>query len=193
MTVSVVVPSAREHVLTVESIPDREDVEVQIRRDDGLNHARNEGVRAATHDAIVILDDDLVFDPEWFDELCRKVHDRPDTLWTALGTGILPTVSWPEGFTPGMGRVMGFRRQLWDDAGGFPVPCSHGGDTDFMLSAFEAGYDVRPLAHEWEHRDDEIDTYDLLDNVRWLWFLLKRHPKLVGPRLPSLLLKKLHS
>jgi hypothetical protein len=61
-----------------------------------------------------------------------------------------------------------------------------------MMSAFEAGYEVRPLEHEWDHHDDDIDIYDSVDNLRWLWFLLKRHPKLVGSRLPSIILEKVN-
>jgi glycosyltransferase involved in cell wall biosynthesis len=188
--VSVVVPTARESTPTLDAVADDGGVDLHVRRDEGLNRARNAGVREATHDAVVLLDDDLAFSQEWFDDLARRVRANGDTVYTARGTGILPEVDWPDGFTPGMGRVMGFQRATWQAAGGFPAPCAHGGDTDFLLSAHESGRDVVGIDHDWEHRDDEVDQYSLRDNLRWLWFLLRRHPRLVAPRLPALLATK---
>ncbi len=189
--VSVVVPTAREATPTLDALPDDGGIDLQVRRDEGLNRARNAGVEAATHDAIVLLDDDLVFSQEWFDDLARQVCATPNTVYTARGTGILPEVRWPDGFAPGMGRVMGFHRATWEAANGFPEPCAHGGDTDFLMSAYESGRDVVGIHHDWTHRDDEVDRYSLTDNVRWLVFLLRRHPRLVAPRLPALLATKL--
>jgi glycosyltransferase involved in cell wall biosynthesis len=189
MTVTVVVPTARQSVLTVDSLPD--DVPVEIRRDEGLNRARNAGVEAAETGAVIIMDDDLAFEEDWFRSFVRRVEENPDVVFAARGTGILPEVRWPTGFEPGLGRVMGFHREAWRATGGFPVPCAHGGDTDFLISAYEHGYDVVAIDHEWDHRDDEEDVYSLADNLAWLWFLLRRNPRLVGPRLPALLATKL--
>lgn len=189
MNASVVVPSARETVLTVDSVPDG--VDVEVRRDEGLNRARNAGVEAADDDVVVILDDDLAFEGAWFRAFVERVAANPGTVFAARGTGILPEVRWPSGFEPGLGRVMGFHREAWRAAGGFPESRSHGGDTDFLMSAYEAGFDVRAVDHEWDHVDDEEDVYTLLDNVEWLLFLLRRHPRLVGPRLPALVATKL--
>lgn len=189
MNVSVVVPSARESVLTLDSVP--EEVDVEVRRDEGLNRARNAGVEAAAHDVVVVLDDDLAFEAAWFRAFVERVAANPETVFAARGTGILPEVGWPSGFEPGLGRVMGFHREAWRAAGGFPESRSHGGDTDFLMSAHEAGYEVRAVDHEWDHRDDEEDVYTLLDNVEWLLFLLRRHPGLVAPRLPALAAAKL--
>lgn len=189
--VSVVVPTARDSSSTLDALPEHDGIDLQVRRDEGLNRARNAGVQAAKHNAVVLLDDDLVFSREWFDALVRRVRASPNAVYTARGTGILPEVRWPDGFTPGMGRVMGFHRATWRAAGGFPVPCAHGGDTDFLMSAYERGRTIVGINHEWEHRDDEVDRYGLTDNLRWLLFLLRRHPQLVAPRLPALLGAKL--
>jgi glycosyltransferase involved in cell wall biosynthesis len=188
LDVSVVVPSAREEVLTTDSVPPEVE-DVQVRRDEGLNRARNAGVENAAHDLVVILDDDLVFSEDWFRGLVGRVRDNPDAVFTARGTGILPKLSWPPGFEPGMGRVMAFHRHVWQDAS-FPEPCSHGGDTDFFMSAYENGYTVTGIDHEWDHLDDEEDRYTVSDNLEWLWFLTRRHAGLVVPRLPSLVLTK---
>lgn len=187
MIVSVVIPSNRDVVLTIESIPEEVD-DVQVRRDPGLNRARNAGVESAEYESIVILDDDLAFEESWFRELVEDISET--TIRAAAGTGILPSVNWPRGFSPGMGRVLAFPKRAWRDAGGFPEPCSHGGDTDFLMSAYEQGYTIVPLDHEWEHIDDEVDTYGPRDNLQWLWFLVRLHPRLVIPRLPGLLLEK---
>ncbi len=187
MNVSVVIPSNREEVLTTESLPASVD-DVQVRRDPGLNRARNAGVADAAHESVVILDDDLAFEASWFRDLVEAISEA--TVQTAAATGILPRVTWPRRFEPGMGRVLAFPKRAWRDVGGFPEPCSHGGDTDFLMAAWEAGYEIVPLEHEWDHRDDDVDAYGLRDNLEWLWFLLRRHPRLVGPRLPAIAYRK---
>lgn len=188
MNASVIIPSNRSEVLTVDSIPE-DFADVQVRREEGLNRARNAGVQSADHNTVVIADDDLVFDGDWFREHVRRSSVEM-TIHAAAGTGILPMVEWPVGFEPGLGRMMIFSKDAWRAAGGFPVPCSHGGDTDFMMSAYEAGYNIETFAHKWEHRDDDIDDYSLIDHLSWLWFLFRRHPGLVGPRLPALAYQK---
>lgn len=190
MEVSVVIPSNRDRVITTDSVPDYVE-DVQIRRDDGLNRARNTGIENAVHQTVVILDDDLQFDAKWFERLVEQVVRTSGTVFAARGTGILPTLTWPEGFTPGMGRVMAFDRTIWRATGGFPVPCSHGGDTDFLMSAYEAGFRVEGIDHEWSHLDDDVDVYGFFGNVKWLWFLARRHPRLVLPRLPQLTSQKI--
>lgn len=186
--ISVVIPSNRQDVLTIESIPDDFE-DVQVRRDRGLNRARNAGVKDAVHERVVVADDDLVFDGDWFRELVQGASVNT-TVYAAEGTGILPTVEWPDRFEPGIGRLMIFSKTAWRAAGSFPEPCSHGGDTDFLMSAYEQGYRVEAISHEWEHHDDDIDDYLLRDNLTWLWFLFRRHPRLVGPRLPALACRK---
>lgn len=187
MDVSIVIPSNRSEVLTVNSIPEGFD-DVQIRRDRGLNRARNAGVENAEHRWIVIADDDLEFDPDWFRSRLQQCT-LESTVYAAAGTGIFTQVDWPEGFQPGLGRMMIFSVDAWRDAGGFPTPCSHGGDTDFLMSAFEVGYRVEVFPHRWEHRDED-DEYSFHDNLSWLWFLFRRHPRLIGPRLPTIAFRK---
>lgn len=188
MEVSVVIPSNRPEVQTVASLP-QEIEDVQVRRDNGLNRARNAGVEEAAYETIVIADDDLVFDADWFRGRVKRSAVNT-TVYAAAGTGILPTVRWPDRFEPGMGRMMIFSIAAWRAAGGFPESCSHGGDTDFLMSAYEQGYGVEAFPHEWEHRDDDVDDYSLDEHLSWLWFLFRRHPRLVGPRVPALASRK---
>jgi len=196
MDVSVVIPSGTtEDLLTVESLPDDVD-EVVVSTVDGPSRARNDGIERATNDLLVLLDDDLRFEESWFHDLVERTRRAPDVVFAAEGTGLLEAVSWPEGFASGMTRVMTMHRHVWADVGGFRRPGQvasdpdYGSDTDFLMSAYELGYEVRGLAHEWEHHD-EPDEYTLLQNARWLLWLARRHPRLVGPRLPALLYRKL--
>lgn len=185
MNVSVVVPSNRDHVETTKHIPEEID-DVQVVRENGLNRARNAGVRNAKHSVVALLDDDLAFDADWIPQQVERLGVDGDVL-TARGTGILPKVDWPDGFEPGMGRAIFFTKEVWKRAGGFPTPCSHGGDTVFLMRAYRAGYDVVGIDHEFDHLDDDVDTYDTTDNVKWLWRIFKSNPRLVGPRVPDIL------
>lgn len=192
MDVSVVISAkSREHVLSTESLPD--DVEdVVVATEPGPSHARNAGIRRAEHDVLVLLDDDLRFETSWFEQFAGKVADHPERVYAARGDGLLTTVEWPDGFDPGMTRVMGFHRRAWQDVGGFKQPDyiaedpDYGSDTDFLMSAYERGYVVDAIDHEWHH-EDEVDEYTTLQNARWLYWLLTRHPRLVAPKILQLI------
>lgn len=192
MDVSVVIPAKDEaSVLTTESLPDTVD-DVLVSTVPGPSCARNDGIIRAEHDRIVVMDDDLRFDPSWFECLADRVADNPDYVYAARGTGILADLSWPQGFEPGITRVMACHKHVWDDVGGFDSPNQipsdpdYGSDTDFLMSAYERGYTVEGIEHEWTH-EDETDSYTTLQNLSWLVWLTSRHVSLVGPRIPQLL------
>lgn len=172
---SVVIPSIKEDVLTLESVP--EDVPVSVEREGTLNEARNRGVRNANTDIVVILDDDIAFSEEVFNTLVESVEE--DIL---LGVS-----DWEFGLVAG--RVMIFYKSLWQDIGGFDERLrSHNGDTDFALKSHDAGYDMyrvpRTLFHHKEH-ERSITTWDRT----WrLAFLCRKHPKYIHHLLGSTLI-----
>lgn len=191
MRATIVVPTIRAESPTLETLAgfDLPDVEVIEQRDRrSLNHARNAGVRDASSDRILILDDDLTFDKEWLhnrlEQASRSAAER--TVWGAKGTGILTQVDWTgTGFRPILGRVLVFDREAWRVAGGFPGGLHHGGDTVFVLRAAQAGWRIHQLPHEFRHHDD-VDEYSTVENARWLWTLFRYAPQLIGPRLPGI-------
>lgn len=185
-TASIIIPSNRDDVITEASIPDGLDYTVQ--RDNGLNNARHNGVLNAEKEIVVILDDDLEFDVEWLRELIGKVHDNPNTVFTAKATGIFAELNWPDRFEPGMGRVMAFHRSIYPRVPGFPLGWSHGGDTDFLMQTYEVGLTVRGIDHEWEHHDT-VDHYSFGENLDWFFSLYNNHYPLLTPRVPQLVKK----
>lgn len=196
MKVSVIIPTKRrDDSLSTASIPDNVD-EVILATEPGPSRARNAGIERAGNDVIVLLDDDLRFGDEWFEEFVEQVQSNPDCVYAARGDGLLASVDWPTGFEPGMTRVMGFYRHVWADVGGFrqpdyiPEDPDYGSDTDFLMSAYEEGYVVKAIDHQWEH-EDEVDHYTTYQNAQWLCWLLAHHPRLVAPRTPRLVLNGL--
>ena len=119
----------------------------------GINHARNEGVRAARGRYILLCDADDVVDPGWVLAMSaafsggadlvtgslrrargRKVADKPDA-GLQDGLGFLP---WP------YGANCGFNRRVWDDLGGFDESYVFGGEeTEFFWRAQLRGYELR--------------------------------------------------
>lgn len=148
--VSVVIPSIKQDILTLESIP--ADVPVSVERKGTLNEARNRGVRNAETDIVAILDDDIAFSEELFNALVDEVDE--DVL--------LGVADWEFGLVAG--RVMVFHKSLWSDVGGFDERLrSHNGDTDFSLRAHDMGYSIetvpRSLFYHEEH-ERSITTWD---------------------------------
>jgi GT2 family glycosyltransferase len=119
----------------------------------GINHARNEGVRAARGRYILLCDADDIVDPGWVLAMWaafadgadlvggsvrrargRKVANAPDSgLQEGLGF-----LRWP------YGANCGFTRRVWDDLGGFDESYVFGGEeTEFFWRAQLRGYHLR--------------------------------------------------
>lgn len=162
-SVAVVVPSVKEDVLTVDSIPDGVDHEVV--RDGTINEARNAGVRNTDADVVAVMDDDIAFPEETFEALVDRVD--PDTL--------VAMEDWNYGW--GAGRVMVFHRELWEDVGGFEEDLgNHMGDTEFSLKALEHGYSLETVDRgHFYHQPHDRDV-DWRDHCRGFGHLLARYP-----------------
>ncbi|MEZ3144850.1 glycosyltransferase family 2 protein [Halobaculum sp. MBLA0143] len=168
--VTVVVPTAREELTTPDTIP--EEAELLVRRDDGLNVARNAGVAAAERDWIVIADDDIEFPTE----TVRRVVDEGDRS-TLAGLADFEPLRWI------IGRLMIFHRSLWERVGGFDEHRHHGGDTDFAIRVERAGGTVRQLDRDAvPHYDEDTgEGMTTTEHAEWLWYLTRRHPRQFGP------------
>lgn len=180
--VTVVVPTARETIHTTETVPD--EAECLIRRDEGLNVARNAGVRAASNDWIVIADDDIEFPARTVAETIERM-DRTDLA----GLADFPPLRWV------IGRLLIFHVDCWRAVGGFDESRHHGGDTDFAIRVAKHGGEVIRLDRERvPHYDDETGWgMSTAEHLEWLAYLTRRHPRQFGPIAARLVVGKLRS
>jgi glycosyltransferase involved in cell wall biosynthesis len=135
----------------------------------GKSFALTSGIREATGDVLVFVDDDVVVEPDWLQNLTVPMHD---SRWAGCGGRILP--QWPcspprwipldergglaplvmfdlgtqpkELDEPPFGTNMAYRRTVVEKYGGFrldlgPCPGSEirGEDTDFGRRVLEGG------------------------------------------------------
>lgn len=162
--VSVVIPSIKEDVLTLESIPDG--VSVSVEREGSLNEARNRGVRNADTDLVAILDDDIAFSEELFYALVNEV-DRETFVGVA---------DWEFGLIAG--RVMIFHKDLWKEVGGFDERLrSHNGDTEFSLKVHDAGYDLIRVPRDLFYHEEHERSITPWDRAWRIAYLCGKHPK----------------
>lgn len=148
--VSVVIPSIKDNIITLRSIP--QEIDTVIVRDGTLNEARNLGVKRASSDRIILLDDDISFSENFFWSLADRIErgkltGHPD---------------WDYGLVAG--RVMAFHRDDWERFGGFDEFLkSHMGDTEFSLKFIHRGDGVEHIdPGEVEHAPHErsVTTWD---------------------------------
>lgn len=178
--VSIIIPTIRDDIVTIESIPDA--AEVIIRRDDGLNRARNAGIETADNDWIVIADDDIDFPTETVAETIATIDER-----TLAGLADFPPLRWV------IGRLMIFHRNLWRTVGGFDESRPHGGDTDFAIRVERScGEIVRLDRKTVPHYDQETgQSMSTLGHLEWILYLTRRHPRQFGPIATKLVARKL--
>ena len=172
--VAVVIPSIKDEIRTLESVP--EDVPVTVERTGTLNQARNRGVRDVDADVVVIMDDDIAFSEDLFYSLVDHV-DR---------NALLGVEDWEFGLVAG--RVMAFHRELWEDAGGFDERLrSHNGDTDFSIRVHKAGYDIRTVPRSLFDHEEHERSITTWDRAWRLGYLCAKHPRYAPMLLSSTL------
>lgn len=163
----------------MESVPAQ--MEVVVRRDEGLNVARNAGVRKAENDWIVIADDDIDFPAKTVRETIAEMDEK-----TLAGLADFPPLRWI------IGRLMIFHVSLWESVGGFDESRHHGGDTDFAIRVEKAGGRVIQLDRDAvPHYDtDTGHSMSLAGHLEWTFYLLRRHPRRFGPVALRLLARR---
>lgn len=162
--VSIVIPSIKEEILTLESVPN--DVPVSVEREGSLNEARNRGVRTAETDIVAVLDDDIAFSEDLFYCLVERVDEE-----TFVGVA-----DWEFGLVAG--RVMIFHRDIWRNVGGFDERLrSHNGDTEFSLKVHDAGYDITRVPRELFYHEEHERAISTWDRTWRLAYLCGKHPR----------------
>lgn len=169
--VSVVIPTIKYRVRTVESIP--EGVEFSVYGDQAgtLSEARNMGVRLADAETVVIMDDDIAFSEALFWDVVERVD----------GETLVGMRDWD--FDLVAGRVMAFRKSLWEAVGGFDERLgSHMADSDFAIKAAKAGYSIEQIPQDAIDHEDHERTITTTDRAWRLAYLCAKHPTW-APRL----------
>ena len=160
--VSFVIPSNREIIHTLKSIP--KECEVIIPRSKPLGRARNEGISKATKQWIVLCDDDIQFSRTFLDLLCELARERRIVGLEAY---------YPSPLT--IGRLMLFSKKAWFELGEFDIK-SHGDESEWQLRGVEQGYEIlrigRNCVKHFPHK--QIKPKSEFGN---LLYLFKKHPK----------------
>lgn len=132
-------------------LPDLRVIDAGQRR--GPSHARNAGVAAARGERILLTDADDVIGPGWVQHLGSALRehrfvcgliDRSElnpafaSLWRRRVPVSGPRTQHDHLLVAPTGNV-GFRRELFDELGGFDLSLTRGQDTDFSWRAIQGG------------------------------------------------------
>lgn len=150
MSTEVVIPTIKDEVRTLESLP--EDVTVWTQRESPVTRARNIGADRVSSDKILFLDDDIYFEEsdfwDWVDRIDRNtIVGLRDWDFDLIAT-----------------RVMGVHSEVWRDLGGFDTRIgSHMEDTEISLRALRKGYELdlidQSRVGHYEH-ERSVTTWD---------------------------------
>lgn len=176
MEFEVVIPSIKEHVKTLDSIP--QNITTHVIRDGTLNEARNAGVERADSDVVIIMDDDIAFEESKLYDIANRV--TPTTL-IGVAEEIVGLV---------LGRMMAFHKDLWESVGGFDERLrSHNGDTDFAIKAVKKGFHLERVPQYWFDHEEHPRSITPFD---WAWrlaYLCLKHPRWSPHLIDSIILK----
>ena len=159
--VSFVIPSNRELNYTISSIPN--ECEVIISSSTPLGRARNDGIRKATRQWIVLCDDDIKFSRTFLDLLCELAKEERIVGLEAY---------YPSPFV--IGRLMMFSKTTWEEIGKFDIK-SHGDETEWQFRGIEKGYKVIRLSRDcvYHYHHQKMKPKSDFGN---LFYLLRKHP-----------------
>jgi GT2 family glycosyltransferase len=145
----------------------------------GVGKARNEGLQRATHETVLVTDDDCTVAPEWVQAAWRLASNEPETLWTGTVLPVgdplaVPSTiddSEPYDYTGEMSvgalypNNMVLNRRLALELGGFDDRVLYAEDNDFCYRWLRAGkrmrYDPGLVVwhHSWRTPEELTQTY----------------------------------
>lgn len=161
--------------------PARFSLTIVDERNQGINHARNAGIEAATDGAVLLCDSDDCVHSEWLEAMVAALDpgvwvggvldytklnvDRTRLIWNmAERSGYAETDPYVDNT---YGCNCGFWRSMWSEIGRFDPRLNGSGDeNEFFMRAFGAGYRRR-------HVPDAVVSYRLRPGVRL--FLRQRY------------------
>jgi len=161
-----VIPTNRDSVKTINSIPPGCPVIVEPDYECSENRARNRGIAKAETQYIALCDDDIRFDRELVEEALMLCEGG-----TIVGLEDYYPLRWV------ISRFMLFTKSDWERVGKFDESVRHGAETDFCIRAERLGIKVLRLPRvSVEHVEHEKPDYHK-QHAKWLWYLWKRHPR----------------
>lgn len=182
---------------------------IELAKNGGACAARNAGVRAASGDILVILDDDAGFlSPLELSKLVRIFDSRPDTHVVAFQvcdpvTGELCLRDWchprywkefaqTEFETDHFGEgASAFRREVFDKTGGYYEKLFYGAEgLDMELRVMDQGFKIlyRPDIRVWHQVSGKARTSDrqyYYFTRNFIWMAYKDYPLWIGARFLS--------
>jgi glycosyltransferase involved in cell wall biosynthesis len=161
--VSFVIPSIREQIHTLSSIPD--ECEVRMSHASPLGLARNEGINLATRDFIILCDDDINFKLPFLQLVLELLADDEMRI-----VGL--EADWPSPFV--IGRFMAFRKAAWHEIGEFDIR-KHGDESEWQYRALGLGYHIVRLSCDCVNHIEHEQVKPINEGFTWL-YLCRRHP-----------------
>lgn len=162
--VTFVIPTAREKIYTLDSIPS--ECRVNIEREGNINEARNKGIEKSNSEIIVVCDDDIEFSKALLIKLLGELEEK-----TLIGLEDYYPFSWC------IGRFLLFWKCDWARVGGFDQARKHGGDTDFCIKMQKAGVKIKRIPRDTIFHYEHVRNLTQGIHIEWLWYLFRRHPK----------------
>ena len=198
----VVVDDGSRDPLTVQVVDwlDEHEPDVTVIRSEhrGAAHARNTGVAATTARFVVFLDGDDLFEPTYLEQAADLLRERADLAFVCCALQAFGRASYrwkppPYTVAEAVGRgACGhistvFRREVWDQVGGFDEALPAYEDVDFWLRALELGLrgailDEALLLYRVRHGSRYHGTVVRGEYVRAKEMLLAKHLQEVMPR-----------
>ncbi len=138
---------------------------IRVVVDEGCNIAegRNKAVSEADYDYIVGTDGGCTLEPRWckaMEEAFEEGHEALSGLWKPSYSNTFEMVQGkirgnyiekgkiPENWPPSS-RSIGFTRQVWEDAGGYPEHLYTGEDAKYNSNVRRAGYEWHVVEDAW--------------------------------------------
>ena len=176
--ITFVIPTAKDEVKTLESIPS--ECTVIVRRDDSQGKARNAGVLLSKTEWIAFADDDIKFNQIFLD-FVMQLADKDCVI------GL-------QGYAPSpwlISRFMFFHRSVFDVIGPLKE-VRHGEETEWLIRAGKAGYKLVGLPREgvYHYPHSKSTNKNEFKNLIWLLWL---HPDLITRAIKTVVNKMIKS
>ena len=164
--VTFVIPTNRNTLRTLDSIPSEYNVIVERDYEFSENRARNRGIKRAETEYVALCDDDIAFDGLFLDR-CLSLRCQG----VIVGLADYHPLRWV------ISRFMLFAKSDWEKIGGFDESVNHGADTDFCIRAEKLGMKTMSISRNSVLHIEHEKPYFHRQHIKWLWYLWRRHPR----------------
>jgi len=157
--------------------------EYVIRDDPGVSKAKNEAIKRAKGKIIAFIDDDAVPEKNWLENIVKNLDDEYGIVGKVIHPyndvwGKIPE-HYNQGETPfytrtGVGCNMAFRKEVFDDIGGFDEYFDWGHEESELFIRFNKKYKLK-------YCPDVVVTHSYADDIlrymkkRWMFGWNDRH------------------